>query len=514
MNHVGGFIGRSVSLWRRGEADPVRLALVEPDGTRISYAELVDLTRKLQVAFAAMGLERGDRVAVLLGNGTGILATVLATHRSGLYAVPINTHLTAGEVRFILEDSEAAALVTCFRFAATAEVAASGVSTSRCLSVDGGIPGFLALSDVDGEVEVLDETRAGALMMYTSGTTGRPRGVWRPLGEQSPDEQAETAADFFYARFPDLPESYGGAHLVVGPMYHAQPLIIGLHALTRGQPLVLVDGWDSAHVLDLIGRHQVTTSAMVPTMFLRLLGLPEPVRAAADCRSLRRVFHAAAPCPIDTKRRMLEWWGPVLDEYYGSTEVGGTSITSGEWLLKPGSVGRPYAGAEIRILDADGQACPAEVPGRVYLRLRWPFEYYKDPVKTMAQRIGDFVTVGDIGYLDRDGYLFLVDRESDLIISGGVNIYPAEIEAILAQHPAVQDAAVVGIPDSEWGESVHAVVVLPPGTDAAGLDLELMRFCRLHLAAFKCPRSVEFRESLPRLESGKLQRGKVREEFR
>lgn len=487
---------------------------MEPDGTRVLYAELVDRCRELQVAFAAMGLRRGDRVAMLLGNGSAILAAALATHRSGLYAVPINTHLTAGEVEFILEDSEAAFFITSSRFADTAAVAAAAISNLRCFSVDGGMPRFGSLADVTGQSGVLDETRAGALMMYTSGTTGRPRGVWRPLGEQSPDDEAETAADIFYARFPDLPESHEGAHLVLGPMYHAQPLIIGLHALTRGQPLVLVDGWDSANVLDLISRHQVTTSAMVPTMFLRLLGLPEPVLAAADCSSLSRVFHAAAPCPIETKRRMLEWWGPVLDEYYGSTEVGGTSITSGEWLLKPGSVGRPYAGAEIRIFDAEGQACPADVPGRVYLRLRWPFEYYKDPVKTMAQRIGDFVTVGDIGYLDRDGYLFLVDRESDLIISGGVNIYPAEIEAVLAQHPAVQDAAVVGIPDPEWGESVHAVVVLQPGIDAEGIDRELLRFCRLHLAAFKCPRSVDFWQTLPRLESGKLQRAKVREEFR
>jgi long-chain acyl-CoA synthetase len=202
---------------------------------------------------------------------------------------------------------------------------------------------------------------------------------------------------------------------------------------------VLQDGWDSGAVLRLIHRHGISTTAMVPTMFHRLLQLPDAVREASPCRSLIRVFHAAAPCPIETKRRMLEWWGPILDEYYASTEAGGTSITAEEWLQKPGSVGRPYPGAEIRILDSAGNRCPPKTPGRVYMGLRGPFEYFRDPVKTESQRIGNFVTVGDIGYLDEDGYLFLVDRESDTIISGGVNIYPAEIEEVLLQRPEVED---------------------------------------------------------------------------
>jgi long-chain acyl-CoA synthetase len=295
-------------------------------------------------------------------------------------------------------------------------------------------------------------------------------------------------------------------------MYHLAALAYAWFSLHLDHRVVLLDRWSPEAALAAIERQRVTTTHMVPTQFHRLLQLPREVRERFDHSSLRNVLHAAAPCPVETKRRMLEWWGPVIYEYYGASEGGGTLVKPDEWLRKPGTVGRAWQGAEIRILDDAGRPCPPGEAGTVYLKLLAPFEYGGDPKKTRESRVGDFFTVGDVGHLDADGYLFLCDRKIDMIISGGVNVYPAEVEAALLSHPAVGDAAVFGIPDDDWGEQVKAVV--EPAAGAApgpALERALIEHCRERLAGFKCPRSVDFVDALPRDPSGKLYKRKLRD---
>lgn len=503
------------AFWARAEASPHLPAVIEADGTRVSAGELLDRSRQLQSALAGAGLRRGDHVAFLLPNGPDIIAAALAVLRCGLYGTPVNHRLRPDEATYIVANSNAQALIASAKFSSLASATAASLPQLKLLlSVDGVAPGFQVLDALSGPYVSADETGSGRLMLYTSGTTGTPRGVWRPLPDRYPETEAVQEVERFLARWPPNPAAYRGPHLVLGPMYHAQPLVAALHALHLGQPLVIAGQWDSEQVLDLIAHYHVTSSAMVPTMFHRLLNLPDDVRHRYDCTSLSRVIHAGAPCAVHTKLQMLKWWGPILDEYYAATEGGGTSVSAVEWLARPGTVGRPYPGANVKVLQASGEPCAAAQIGKVYLKVQAPFEYYKDPDTTLAGRHGDYFTLGDLGYLDEAGYLFLVDRESDVIISGGVNIYPAEIEGVLSGHPFIADAAVVGIPDDEWGERVHAIVELAQGTSESSLSSEeVIEYCRARLAAYKCPRSIEFRPDLPRLESGKLQRGKLRAAF-
>jgi long-chain acyl-CoA synthetase len=349
-------------------------------------------------------------------------------------------------------------------------------------------------------------------MLYTSGTTGRPKGVRRPLADVDPDTAAALAS-MLSGLFEIAPGD--GVHLAAGPLYHAAPLAFGTGALHLGQTVALMDKWTPERTLQLIDRRRVTTTHMVPTMFHRLLALPDEVKARYDTSSLRNVIHAAAPCPVDVKRRMIEWWGPVIYEYYAATEGGGTYVNSQEWLEKPGTVGRPFPGATIKIFDDEGNELPPNEPGTVYMGSPLgQFEYHGDPEKTRASRRDGMFTVGDIGYLDDDGWLFLCDRKADMIISGGVNIYPAEVEAVLLSHPDVGDAAVLGVPDEDWGEAVKAVVQPAEGA-AVGPQLEqdLLTYCRSKLAAYKCPRSVDFRSELPRYPTGKLYKRLLRDEY-
>ena len=348
-------------------------------------------------------------------------------------------------------------------------------------------------------------------MVYTSGTTGRPKGVAPALSGLSPEDDAARRA--IIATQIDIPIG-DGVHLVQGPLYHSAPLGFSTTALHIGNTVVLMDRWSAETMLELCGRYQVTNTQMVPTMFHRLLALPDDVRRAADVAAIRSVLHSAAPCPVDVKHGMIEWWGPILFEYYGGTEGGATMVDSHRWLERPGTVGQPWPGTTLSILDDDGNECPTGVAGTIYLKT--PFgapEYHNDPEKTAAVRHGELFTLGDVGYLDEDGWLFLCDRKIDMIISGGVNIYPAEIEAVLLGHPKVGDAAVIGVPNSEWGEEVKAVVEPAAGvTGDPALEAELIEFCRARLAKFKCPRSVDFRE-LPRYMSGKLYKRVVREAY-
>jgi long-chain acyl-CoA synthetase len=347
-------------------------------------------------------------------------------------------------------------------------------------------------------------------MLYTSGTTGRPKGVRRPLPGVDPEAAAGQLAGLAML-FGLRPGA--DVHLAAAPLYHSAPLAFATAALHLGHTVVLMDRWDAVRSLELIERWQVTSSLMVPTMFHRLLGLPAEDRDRFDTSSLRHVVHAGAPCPLDVKRAMLDWWGPAIYEFYAATEGGGTLVRPEEWLERPGTVGRPWPGAEIAVLDDDGRPCPPGHPGSVWIRSSvGEFEYHQDRAKTDAGRHDGFFTVGDIGYLDEDGWLFLNDRRDDVIVSGGVNIYPAEVEAALLSHPAVADACVFGVPDDEWSEAVAAAVEITRGIVVDDrLAGELIDWCQARLAPFKRPRTIDFHPELPRQDTGKLARRVLRD---
>jgi long-chain acyl-CoA synthetase len=328
---------------------------------------------------------------------------------------------------------------------------------------------------------------------------------------QLPDFTPETWVQLFSANLTRYGITPGGdgVHLVTSPMYHMAPLSFGLFSLHFEHTVVLMDHWDAETALALIERHRVTSTHMVPTQFHRLVRLPDEVRAGYDVSSLRNVMHAAAPCPVELKQQMLDWFGPVIYEYYGATEGGGTIATPEDWLAHPGTVGRPWEGADVKILDDEGNELPAGEVGTVYLKLLGPFEYKDDPAKTQAGRAGGYFTVGDVGHLDDDGFLYLRDRKIDMIISGGVNIYPAEVEAALLAHPAVADAAVFGIPHDDRGEEVKAVVELSSPVPVE----DLLAHCHVKLASYKVPRSIDVVDALPRDPSGKLYKRRLRDPY-
>jgi long-chain acyl-CoA synthetase len=497
-------------VWRIAEEDPSRPAVVEADGTIRTYGEVADGANRLTHGLRRLGLAAGDVVAAVLPNQAAMLELQLAAFQGGLYLVPVNTRLTAPEIAYILDDSRAKALVYSDRYAATVDAATDSLAAPP--------PAFSTASTLDDLTARVPATRpddrtAGAAMHYTSGTTGRPKGVRRPLSGADPDVQAERLP-LFLAMFGVLPHG-GGVHLAVSPLYHTAVMTFSTTSLHAGHTVVLMDGWSPEETLRLIAERRVSTSHMVPTQFHRLLALHDEVRAAADVSSLTHIIHAAAPCPVEDKRRMLEWWGPVIYEYYAATEGGGTLVTPREWLERPGTVGRAWPTSEVRVEDDDGNPCPADVPGTVWMSLApADFEYHRDSEKTKAGRRDGFFTVGDIGYLDEAGYLFLCDRKADMIISGGVNIYPAEVESALFAHPKVADVAVFGIPDAEWGEQVRAVVE-PSGDATAGPDLEreLVEFCRERLAGYKCPKAIDFTDAMPREPTGKLLKRKLRDPY-
>src|SRR5699024_8691560 len=390
----------------------------------------------------------------------------------------------------------------------------AGLPASARFAV-GDIPGFRSASELGpgmGHVRPQPRT-AGSPMLYTSGTTGKPKGVRRPLTGADPDEvpQAQTG---FFRLFGLLPHD-DHVHLCGSPMYHTAVLNFVTISIQIGHTAVLMDRWDPEEMLRLIERHRVTHSHMVPTQFTRLLALPNDVRLNYDVSSLRNMVHGAAPCPNGVKQTMLEWWGPVVTEYYAATEGGGTVISGQEWLRKPGSVGRPWPNSTVRILDDNGTELPADTVGTVYMQMgKSSFEYHKAPEKTAEASMGSMFTLGDVGHLDEEGYLFLHDRKTDMIISGGVNIYPAEIESELITHPKVADVAVFGVPHSDWGEQVKAVVqpeagVAPDST----LTEQLLTFAESRLARFKLPRSVDYVDELPRDPNGKLYKRKLRDPY-
>ncbi|SEP35470.1 acyl-CoA synthetase [Amycolatopsis saalfeldensis] len=506
----------NLGLWTIAAAEPDRTALVDPDGREVGYGELAAKANRYARGLRELGLGVGDVVVLLQPNGDELVAAYFAAIQSGLYVVVVNWHLVGPEVAYILQDSGAKAFLAHERFADVAVAAAdeAGLPDSARFAV-GAVPGFHRVEELgaglgDGRPE---ERTAGSPMLYTSGTTGRPKGVRRPLTGTDPD-QVPAASTWFFGIFGLKPHD-GHVHLCGSPLYHTAVLNFVVISLQLGHSAVLMDRWDAADMLRLIERHRVTHSHMVPTQFRRLLALPDDVRSGHDLSSLRVMIHGAAPCPLEVKRRMLDWWGPVVTEYYAATEGGGTVISGEDWLRKPGSVGLPWPGSTIRILDDAGAELPAGEVGTVYMKMGdSKFEYHRDPEKTKQSRVADLFTLGDVGHLDEDGYLYLHDRKADLIISGGVNIYPAEIEGELVMHPKVADIAVFGLPHEDWGEEIKAVVQPAEGiSPSPELTSELLAYAATRLARFKLPRSVDYLDELPRDPNGKLYKRRIRDRY-
>jgi long-chain acyl-CoA synthetase len=476
------------------EACPEREAIVFGP-RRVTFAELDHMANAWAHVLAPHVAEPGDRVAVALPNGVDVLAAWHGVARLGALVVPVNTRLTAAESSYLVTDSGARALVHDGSEAATGVVAETGV------------PG-VTVEDLAG-VEDTKPPRPDYIatpvmtMTYTSGTTGRPKGIMRPPPPPATEAPPNPFAAFWGFGWDDV-------HLMCGPVYHTAPSAYALMHLGEGAKVVVMGRWDATEALGLIEREGVTTSQMVPAQFIRIL---EADWRRYDLSSVRRILHAAAPCPVPVKRRIMEVFPPdVVWEYYGASEGMATVVSPGEWRDKPGSVGRPFPGVTVRILDDDGNPVPAGEVGSIYISAfsGRGFEYHNAPDKTRSAWRDGYFTVGDLGWLDEDGYLFLADRRTDLILSGGVNVYPAEIETALLEEPDVVDAAVFGLPDERMGQKVHAVVELRHGARRDEDDLRARLGRRL--ADFKLPRSIEFVDELPREPNGKVLKARLRQE--
>lgn len=507
-------------FYRIAGADPDRRAVIGTDGTVITFGELLARVNQVSHGLRARGLAEGAVVAGVLPGGVDALVMLLATGQTGLYYVPVDRHLTDAEISYVLADCGAEVVVTGpgrpvngILDAGDGGVAGRSFGGPTGEAADRGADRAGGVADLaEGQPVTTPGGRsAGSVMWYTSGTTGLPKGVRRPLPGTEP-EATIPFATWFLGEICDLRPG-DGVHLVTAPMHHSSPCAHSVFALHLGHTLVIAPRFDPVTVLELIDRHRVTNSMMVPTMFHRMLRLPPEVRDGYDLSSLRQVIHTGAACPVAVKRAMTDWWGPVLYEYYGSTESAiAFSVKPRDWPARPGTVGRPAPGFEARILGQDGRELPAGEPGMIYIKSGiGGFQYHGDPEKTALSMRGEWYAPGDIGFLDEDGFLFLCDRRTDLIVSGGVNIYPAEIEAALLEHSAVADVAVIGVPDEEWGHRVVALVQPMPGPRPS--TRELLDHLGPRLARFKHPKVVEFRDELPRTPGGKLSRSRLREEY-
>ncbi|MDQ3629709.1 MAG: acyl-CoA synthetase [Actinomycetota bacterium] len=497
---------------------PERLAIVTDDGETRTYAELAASAWRIARLLRALGLQAGDHVALCMENGPEMLEVLWGAHTAGLLYTACSTQLTPDELAYVVDDCDAKAFVGSASLARGAEtIRTTTPKVVHRFCVGGGMAGHVPLEGMLAGVSdaPLEGAVAGADMLYSSGTTGRPKGI-----TPSPERPPLDAPEMFTGVMQQvLGFRRGDVYLSPAPLYHAAPLrgCMSVHRL--GGTVVLMRRFDPEAVLALVERHRVTHAQFVPTMFLRMLRLDARARERYDLSSLRSVVHASAPCPAEVKRRMIDWWGPIIHEYYGGTEgCGVTWVTSEEWLAHPGTVGRAVVGV-VHVLDEDGAELPAGETGTIWFSDGPPFRYHKDPAKTAdAHNAAGWATYGDIGRLEADGYLHLTDRKADTIITGGVNVYPREAEDVLVTHPLVLDAAVFGIPDDEFGERVHAVVQpaeLPADPSAAAeLEATLIAHCRARLARVKCPRGIEFRAELPRHETGKLHKRLLVEEHR
>jgi long-chain acyl-CoA synthetase len=493
---------------------PDKPAVVMDDGRTLTYAELEARSNQLAHLFRAAGLRTGDHVAFVLENRPEVFVVAWAAHRAGLYYTATSTRLTPGELEYIVDDCGAKALVAS---AATVDAAAA-IDVPKVelrLLVDGTHDGWEPLDAAVAAhptTPIADEAQ-GSDMLYSSGTTGRPKGVKVPLPEAP--FPAHTAVAGLAMLLFGADEST--IYLSPAPLYHAAPLRFCIAGHTIGATVVVMEHFDPEAFLRLVEAHRITFTQVVPTMFIRLLKLPEAVRARYDVSSLRAVVHAAAPCPVAVKEQMIEWWGPVIHEYYAGTEGNGfVYCNSEQWLAHKGTVGAAIIGT-IHILDEDGAEVPVGETGTVFFEGGATFEYHGDPEKTKGSldpKGRGWSTLGDVGHLDEDGFLYLSDRKAYMIISGGVNIYPQEAENVLAMHPKVADVAVFGIPDDEMGEAVHAVVQPAEGVEGTPeVAAELIAYCRDQLAHLKCPRSVDFRDELPRHPTGKLYKRLLKDEY-
>lgn len=492
---------------------------------RVPRRQILDDSRRAATALASLGVGAGDSVAILLRNDIPFFTATLAVRSLGAYAVPVNWHWRAREIEHVLVDSAAKALVVHADLVPEAEQAlpartpmlvvatpseladAFGLSPQHCRVADGAV----SWDDWIAGFEPWSGKRHGAAvsMIYTSGTTGKPKGVRR--APFSP-EQAAALVEINEQVMGIVPRM---RTLIPAPMYHSFGNAYATSALLLRAEVVLQPKFDAEDLLRLIERHRVTRLFMVPTMFVRLLQLPEETRLRCDLSSLERVVHSAAPCPPEVKRAMIEWWGPIITEFYGSTESGPAAVCSSEeWLQKPGTVGHTVGGSEIVILGPDRTPLPPGEVGDIYTRVPayGDFTYQRNDERRQEIDWSGFITSGDIGYLDEDGWLFISDRRADLIVSGGVNIYPAEIEAELATMPGVHDAAVIGLPDDAMGEVVAAVIQLTPGATTTAEDVR--GYLAARIARYKVPRRVEFVAELPREATGKLYRRKLRDALR
>jgi long-chain acyl-CoA synthetase len=503
---------------------PRRHAIERPDDVAyristsadaVTFGQLEARANQAAHTFRQLGLKRGDHIVIVMENRREFLEVCFAADRTGLYYTTASTHLTNEEIHYIIQDCRASIVLVSDTLADRILTFTDQLRRDCPVMVvgqnDGALPSFSELSASASVTPIPDESQ-GLDMLYSSGTTGRPKGVKWALPDQpvgSPSMLIELLSGLF---------GYGAGtrYLCPAPLYHAAPLRHTMVTIRTGGLAVIMPKFDAEAALGLIEAEHITHSQWVPTMFVRLLKLPEEKRRSYSLTSMKMVVHAAAPCPIDVKRRMINWWGPIIHEYYAGTENNGfTAITTEEWLDHVGSVGRAKLGV-IHICDENGTELPIGAAGEVFFDNGHLFEYHNDPGKTRSSRNArGWTTLGDIGRLDHEGYLYLTDRKSFVIISGGVNIYPQEVENLLLQHEAVLDAAVIGIPNEDFGEEVKAVVQLVEGVEAtAELSSELISFCRTRLSTIKCPRTIDFRAEFPRSPTGKLLKRQIRDEYR
>src|SRR5690349_3282227 len=486
-------------------------------GEVVTYRELDARSNRLAQLFRNCGLKRLDHFSVFMENNNRYLEACGAGERSGLYYTCVNSYLTAGELAYILTNSESRILITS---KAKLEVAREAIKEcpriELCVVADGEgeserIVGLEAATKGLPKTPIADES-LGTAMLYSSGTTGRPKGILRPLPEQPPSQQLPLF-DFLQKLWH---YREGMIYLSPAPLYHSAPQAAVNLTIRIGGTVIIMEKFDPEQYLALVEKWGITHSQLVPTMFSRLLKLPEEVRSRYDLSTLEIAIHAAAPCPALVKDDIIKWWGPIIHEYYGATEgLGFTACNSEEWLAHRGTVGKVLLG-DLHILDENMQSCQTGTPGTVWFKTASQFEYFNDPERTKEARSADgsMSTVGDVGYVDADGYLHLTDRATFMIISGGVNIYPQECENLLITHPKIADAAVFGVPNADLGEEVKAVVQPMPGvTPSEELAAELIAFCNQSLARQKVPRSIDFEAELPRLPTGKLYKRLLRDRY-
>jgi long-chain acyl-CoA synthetase len=486
-------------------------------GEAVTYRELEARSNRLAQLLRRRGLKRLDHYSIFMENNSRYLEACGAGERSGLYYTCVNSYLTPGELAYILNNSQSRLLITSLaKLDVAREALKESPNIELCIVADG--PGeserIVGLADATSGLPatpIADES-VGTAMLYSSGTTGRPKGILRPLPEQPPLQQLPLFD--FLERLWRYRE--GMIYLSPAPLYHSAPQAAVNLTIRCGGTAIIIETLDPERYLQLVAQWGITHTQLVPTMFSRMLKLPEEVRTRYDLSSLEVAIHAAAPCPAQVKEEMIKWWGPIIHEYYGATEgLGFTACDSAQWLAHRGTVGKVLFG-DLHILDDNMQPCPVGTAGTVWFRTASPFEYFNDPERTREARSADgtMSTVGDVGHVDADGYLYLTDRATFMIISGGVNIYPQECENLLITHPKVADAAVFGVPNPDLGEEVKAVIQPMPGiTPGSELEEELIAFCRQSLSRQKVPRSIDFETELPRLPTGKLYKRLLRDRY-